>query len=63
MQTAESCVLGSEQSSLEQSAPDEKVPELMCILNLHTEVVSSLSAYPVVMPAEQGGDGKGWMGL
>ena len=34
MQTAESCVLGSEQSSLEQSAPDEKVPELMYVLNL-----------------------------
>ena len=26
-------------------------------------LVSSLSAYPVVMPAEQEGDGKGWMGL
>ena len=26
-------------------------------------LVFSLSAYPVVMSAEQGGDGKGWVGL
>ena len=45
VQTAESCVLGSEQSSLEQSAREQKLPQHMYVLNLHTGVVYGYASF------------------